>query len=164
MACQHQLSAAADLLLAAADMIQIAFSFLLHPGECTDTNSTSTPFLINDVQLSIGQRRLNLLLDPITNLQQACFASLAFQDQKNGVCGEVIGLARSGDPYLCPVLAIVRCVLHWRTHSKNVHCPLACVYSSPICTTPLYHTTAIHRAVTATGPSTLGFLPSDVSA
>ena len=39
---------------AIADMIIIAFFFLLRPGEYTNNNSNSTPFHLEDVQLFIG--------------------------------------------------------------------------------------------------------------
>jgi len=87
-------------------MIIIAFFFLLWPGKYTDSNQEST-LRFYDVQLFIGQQRLDLLHDSIALILQARFASLTFTDQKNGVRGEVIGLGCSGDPYLCPVKAII---------------------------------------------------------
>ncbi|KAL7523299.1 hypothetical protein ACHAWF_000463, partial [Thalassiosira exigua] len=55
-------------------------------------------------------------------LLQARFGSLTFTEQKNGVRGEVIGLECSGDPYLCPVKALVRRVFYLR--SENTVCNL----------------------------------------
>ena len=88
---------------ATADMIVIAFFFLLRPGKYTD-NPNNT-FRLADVQLFIGDTRIDLTTAPIEQVQQAHFASLTFTNQKNGVRGEVIGLAHSGDPNLCPVLS-----------------------------------------------------------
>jgi len=144
-------------------MIIIAFFFLLRPGEYTDAPSDTVPFTLGNVQLFIGPRRLDLNTTPIAELSQARFASLTFGDQKNGVRGEVIGLARSGDPYVCPVLAIVRRVIHLRTHSAPLDTPLARVYGSSSRVTPAAITKSLRDAVTFLGPD-LGFLASDVSA
>ena len=81
---------------AAADMIIIAFFFLLHPGEYTDNNED--PFHLNDTRLFIGDTRLPLLTAPASELSLARFASLTFTSQKNGVRVEVTGLACSGNP------------------------------------------------------------------
>ena len=146
---------------AAADMIIMAFFFLLRPGEYTDNNKT--PFRLDDVQLFIGDTRIHLLTAPIEQLRQARFASLTFTNQKNGVRGEVIGLACSGDPYVCPVQAIIRRVLYLRQHSAPGTTPLARVFNTTHPVTPSVLTECIRESVTYLGPS-LGFLPHEVSA
>ena len=65
-------------------MIIIAFFFFLWPGEYTDSNQESTPFCFSDVQLFIGQQRVDLLHDSIALILQARFATLTFTDQKMG--------------------------------------------------------------------------------
>ena len=110
-------------------MIIIAFFFLLRPGEYTDNNKD--PFRLADTQLFIGDTRLDLSCSPESELKVATFASLTFTSQKNGVRGEVIGLACSGDPYLCPVKAIIRRVLFLRSHSAPPSTPLARVFHTP---------------------------------
>ena len=164
---QH-LDSSSTLLRAAADMIIIAFFYLLRPGEYTDSPSDTVPFTFEDVQLSIGQQRLNLLTCPLAELREARFASLTFTNQKNGVRGEVIGLGRSGDPFICPVLAIIRRIIHLREHSAPLSTPLARVYHtnstiSKRTVTPKLITKTLRDAVTYLGPN-LGFLASDVSA
>ena len=149
--------------IAIADMIIIGFFFLLRPGEYTDSSSESTPFRLADVQLFIGQTRLNILEAPIQQLQQAQFATLEFTDQKNGVRGEIIGLGRSGDPYLCPVLSIIRRVLYLRSHNVHPHSPLVRVMNTPSRVTAASITKVLRDCVTYLGAD-LGFLPSDVSA
>ena len=144
-----------------ADMIVIAFFFLLRPGEYTDNDNN--PFRLADVQLFIGDTRINLSTAPLEQVQQARFASLTFTNQKNGVRGEVIGLARSGDPYVCPVQAIIRRVLYLRQHSAPNNTPIARVFSTTATVTADAITRCIRDAVTYIGPD-LGFLPSDVSA
>jgi hypothetical protein len=47
--------------LAIADMIAIAFFFLIRPGEYTGTTADDTPFRLEDVALHIRDRRLDVL-------------------------------------------------------------------------------------------------------
>ena len=54
-------------LCATADMIIIAFFYLLRPGEYTDNNKS--PFRLEDVQLFIGDTRINLTTAPMEQLQ-----------------------------------------------------------------------------------------------
>lgn len=160
------LAAANPSSIAIADMIVIAFFFLLRPGEYTGTPSDTSPFRLCDARLSVG----GCYLDPATcsdaALQSATFTSLTFTNQKNGVRGEVIGLGRSKDPNLCPVLAIIRRVLHLRRHGAPPDTPLATYYSNgsfhPV--EPSDITTALRTAVTILGPATLGFNPADITA
>ncbi|KAL3809642.1 hypothetical protein ACHAXA_003728, partial [Cyclostephanos tholiformis] len=146
---------------AASDMIILAFFFLLRPGEYT--NNDGDPFRLENVQLFIGDTRLPILVAPECELRLARFASLTFTTQKNGVRGEVIGLACSGDPYLCPVQAIIRRVLYLREHTAPPTTPLARVFNTPDKVTASYLTVQIRDAVAACGPH-LGFLPTEVSA
>ncbi len=150
-----------DTYRAAADMVIIAFFFLLRPGEYTDNDKD--PFRLTDTQLFIGDTRLQLLTAPAEELRRARFASLTFTSQKNGVRGEVIGLACSGDPYLCPVKAIICRMLYLRSHLAPPSTPLARVFNTPDKVTASYLTTCICDSVAALGPD-LGFLPSDLSA
>lgn len=154
-----------DFNKATADMIMIAFFFLLRPGEYTVDGSAeeSTPFRLTDVQLFIGQTRIDLATATEAQIRCATFVSLTFTDQKNGVRGEVIGLGRSGDAFLCPVLAVIRRVLHLRAHNADPTTPLATVCSTPRKVTPTVITETLRETVRSIGPS-LGFLPDDVSA
>ena len=153
------------LLRAIADMIIIAFFYLLRPGEYTDSTSDTVPFTLGDVQLFLGPRRLNLLSTPEEELLRATSASLTFTTQKNGVPGEVIRLGRTGHHFCCPTLAIVRRVLHLRTHGAPLSTPLARAFTAdgPRSVTPTHITTHLRNAVKYLGTD-LGFLPSDVSA
>ena len=154
-----------ELLIATADMICIAFFYLLRPGEYTVSPADSTPFELKDVQLFAGQRRLDLNTALDAELLSATFASLTFDKQKNGVRGEVIGHATSGDRQLCAVRALARRVIHLRSHAAPPSTPLAGAFtaSGHKLVKPALITNAIRLAVTHLGPS-LGFLPSDVSA
>jgi hypothetical protein len=149
----------------AADMIGLAFFFLLRPGEYANSPSDSTPFEARDVQLFHGQQRLNLSNASDAQLLTATFCSLTFRDQKNGVKGEVVGLSHGGDPFLSPTKILARCIIYIRSHTDDTHIPL-CKYftaNSSKCITPRDITKLLRDAVTFLGPS-LGFLPSDVTA
>jgi hypothetical protein len=151
--------------LAVADMIVLAFFFLLRPGEYTATASDTTPFRMCDVQLFIGPVRIDPATADEQSLWSATFASLTFTTQKNGVRGEVIGLGRSGDPEFCPVLCLVRRILHLRHFNAPAETPLATYFSNqkwhPI--TPADITVTLRLAAAVLGP-TYGFLPKDISA
>ena len=76
-----------------SDMIIIAFSFLLRPGEYTGTKSDSAPFSLSDVTFSVGRTLFDSATATATNneLAAATFVILIFTTQKKGVHGEKIG-------------------------------------------------------------------------
>lgn len=153
------------LVVGISDMITIAFFFLLRPGEYTATNSDTQPFQFKSVQLFIGDYRLNLQTASASQLLSATFAALTFDKQKNGVEGEVIGLAKSGDPYLCPVKAIARRLIHLRQHNVSQDTPLATIFNinnTRVNISPSMITTTLRHHVNLIG-TVLGFLPTDVS-
>jgi hypothetical protein len=154
--------------IAVADMIVIAFFFLLRPGEYTGTATDDTPFRLADIILFLGARRIHgpaLLTAPDTGLAAATGVSLTFTTQKNGVKGEVVFHGRSGHLLACPVRAIVRRILHHRAHRSPLDTPLASYYERG----RLRHvaaadiTSALRLSVQAIGLP-LGLLPSDISA
>ena len=165
----HRIAAIAqsadELTKGICDMILLAFFFLLRPGEYTDSQSDTTPFQLQDVQVFIGRRRLDLGTCTEADLSSATFISLTFTDQKNGVRGEVIGLSTSGNPYVCPVRAVCRRIQHLRTHGAQPATPLARVFAFGAWAkiTPTHITTTLRTAVSFLGPE-LGFLAADVSA
>lgn len=115
---------------AVTDMIVVAFYFLLRPGEYTGTTRDDHPFLLKDVQLHHFSRLLNIMQDPIPLIQAANFAALTFTKQKNGTMNERLVHGLSGDARCCPVQAIIRLVIHHRTHQSTLSTPLASYYSS----------------------------------
>ena len=155
----------AELLRAVADMIIIAFFYLLRPGEYTDAASDTTPFTLGDVQLFVGERRINLDTASPAEIKSARAASLTFTTQKNGIRGEVIVLGLSGDPYVCPVLAVVRRVLHLRGRDKRT--PLARCFPTKESrgqgVTPKRVSDTLKNTVEYLGHD-LGFLKNEVSA
>ncbi len=81
---QHSTSSNSFLVAVAAMIITAVFFLLWRLGEYTDSNQESTPFRFSDVQLFIGQQRVDLLHDSIALILRARFASLNFTDQKMG--------------------------------------------------------------------------------
>jgi hypothetical protein len=152
---------------ALADMICLAFFFLLRPGEYTGTVTITQPFACRDVSFFLGDHRLDKATATADQLYSATFVTLEFTTQKNGVRGEVIGLGRSGDPSFCPVLAAARRIIHLRAAAAPQHQPLAS-YVHPTSTrlhriTPTELTHLLRLSVQVLGPS-YGFLPKDISA
>ena len=66
-----------------ADIICIAFFFLLHPGEYAGTTSDDTAFTLNDVYLYLGKQKLSLTTATDTELIAATSCALHFTTQKN---------------------------------------------------------------------------------
>jgi hypothetical protein len=165
------LAAAADATThtqAVANMICLAFFFLLRPGEYTGTPSETTLFTLQeDIQCWVGQQCYLATTIPLDELPRLTFVTLTFTTQKNGVRGEVIGLGRSGNPALCPVMTLARRIAHLRTHHAPPTQPLASYYK-PL--SPAIHlikpsdiTAALRFSTAIIGPS-VGFLPADISA
>jgi hypothetical protein len=124
----------AALLLATVDMAYIGFFYLNRPGEYsepTSPDSLSAPFRLCDVELSIGSRVFNAAYATLADIQHATFASLIFTNQKNAVRGEKIGHARSGHTYACPVLALIRRIVHLRQNHAPHTAPLYLTFVSP---------------------------------
>lgn len=149
-----------------ANMIGLAFFFLLQPGEYTDSPSDTSPFWFLDVQMWIGQQRLNLCTASAAQCSTATFCSLTFRDQKNVVQGEVIDLGYSGDPHLSPPRILAQRILHLPAHNASNDTPLVCIYQHQHSTAvkPNDITITLHNAITYLTPASLGFLPSDVFA
>ena len=150
-----------------ADMLVLAFFFLLRPGEYTSAESTSHPFLLRDVAFRVGFRYINPLTASLEDIRSATFVTLTFSTQKNAVRGEVVGLGRSGDPYLCPVRAVIRRVVHLRQNFASHKTPLSAYFlhnaQHPKHLPSAVLTLALRQAATLLGPR-LGFKPLDISA
>lgn len=150
---------------AISDMVIIAFFYLLRPGEYTGTSNDDTPFRLQDVQLFKNGQRLDLFTARADDILSAHSASLTFTTQKNGVRGEVVNHGRSGDPLVCPVLAIARRILHLRANQARPDTILAAYFRGGrrLLVQASDITLALRTASEHVGPQ-LGYLPSDVSA
>jgi hypothetical protein len=67
--------------------------------------------------------------------------ALEFTKQKNGVQGEIVSLGQSGHNLLCPVLAMIHRIRHFRLHHAPQTTPIYTYYthnsSWPVTTTTL---------------------------
>ena len=118
-------------LLAAADLIVIAFFFLMRPGEycsSTSTDEVSHPFTLADLTFSSQGIPINHLEAPLDELTTASEVLLTFTRQKNANRGEKIGHACSGDPLFCPVQALIRRVKHLRMNGASPTCTIHTYY------------------------------------
>ena len=152
-----------DTSLAVSDLAYMGFFWLLRPGEyCSSTESH--PFRLCDVQLFIGDRRIDALTCPLAELALVNFATLTFTTQKNCVRGEIIGHGLSHHPFACPVLCTVNRLRYLRSHQAPAHTPLCAVMRNRWCqVSSSLITDTIRVSAALIGPR-LGFLPSDVSA
>ena len=154
-------------LQAIADMIIIAFFFLLRPGEYTGTESDSSPYRLSDVTFSIGRTGFNTSTATDNELSAATFVILTFSTQKNGVRWGKIGHGDTGDPLLCPKEALRRRVTHLRQQEAPANTHLA-RFKSPrghwMNVTPTKITAHLKATVKLFAGTHLGFTHHDVSA
>jgi hypothetical protein len=92
--------------LAVINMLCLAFFFLCRPGEYRAPTTDNATFRLEDVTIYVGNQRLLAPAATPFHLNRATFVTLMFTNQKNAVCGKVIGLGLSGDAFVCPVKAI----------------------------------------------------------
>jgi len=150
---------------AVADMICIAFYYLLRPGEYTGTTSDDGAFNIEDVTLHLGDRRLNLLTCKDFEIEAATSASYTFTTQKNGKRNDVISHARSGDNLCCPVKATIRRILYHRKHNTSHDKPLASYYRKKrLITIKAKDITDALRTATTCNEHITGISSSEISA
>jgi len=149
-----------------ADLIILAFFYLLRPGEYTLSPAPeSAPFRLQDVHLFRGAHKLPIATVSEADLLTAAYCGLEFSTQKNCVKGEVIGLGLSQHPDWCPVRATVRRVIALRRAHAPPDTPLhAYFHQGRWCGVTSANVTAQLRvAVTAIG-ATYGLQPSDICA
>jgi hypothetical protein len=146
-------------------MITLGFFFLLRPGEYAFTdNSDAAPFRLQDVHVLRYNVRLSVLTCPEHDLDTATHVALEFTKQKNGVRGELVGLGRSGHPFLCPVKAMIDRIKHLRLHQAHPTHHIYQYYTgtrwAAITTSEL---TQHFRHATYLLGHTVGINPSDIS-
>ena len=151
---------------AKADLIIIAFWFLLRPGEyCFNPDGDNAPFRLQDVSFEYFSETVNAALLPIPLLGPLPEVHLRFTIQKNMTRDEDISHGDTSHPLLSPVKAVWRRVEHLRKHNAPPGTPLHTVYidSQPINITSKQLTDDLRAGVEAIGPS-LNLLPSEISA
>ena len=109
---------------AIADMLIIAFYFLMRPGEHCHSGGNPHPFLIQDIQLYANGVLLSHTTCPLSALSHATYMTLTFTTQKNANRGEKIGHACASHPLVCPVKATIRRLSHLRLHHAAPTSPL----------------------------------------
>ena len=97
-------------------MIQLAYFFLLRPGEYTGTNYPTTSFQLKYVFLICGTANFDTLQTPAAAIKTATYGKLDFTTHKNDVRGEVMRHGTSGDAQMRPKSALIRRVLYFREH------------------------------------------------
>ena len=154
-------------LHAVADMIIIAFFFLLWPGEYTCTKFDSSPFRLSDVTFSVSRTVFDTATSTDNELAAAIFVILIFSTQKIGVQGEKIGHRATGDLMLYPKESFWRRVMHLRQHSAPANTPLAC-FKTPrgrwTNVTAIMITAHLKATVKLLAETHQGFTYNDVSA
>jgi hypothetical protein len=145
-------------------MLLLGFYFLLHPGEYAFTdNEDAASFQYCDVHLLIHSHRLNHYTSSDDELQCVTFIGLEFTNQKNRVCGELIGVGKSGHTTWCPVHALLDHIKHMCHYNASPTTPL---YKYFDCTWKHIDTTLLTRhlrnTVTALG-LTYGIQPNKIS-
>ena len=101
--------------LCTADMIWLAFFFLLRTGEYSSPTATTHPFTLDDVHLQIGARILDVATASERDLDVVDHVSLEFRDQKNGHRGERVGHGCSAHRFACPVKVVIRRIKYLRS-------------------------------------------------
>jgi hypothetical protein len=154
-----------DASQATADLICIAFFFLLRPGEYTHTNNNN-PFRLQDVQFHTGQRIVMPHQASPTDFDNVTAVALRFTNQKNGGKGEVIAHSCSGDILVCPCKAVIRRARYLLQHKQPPSAPLCRFFQNGIThhVSTIHIRNALHESLNAIGPTTLGIQRHEIDA
>ena len=135
---------AGDKDLAIADLIQVAFYYLLRVGEYTHKAGTrdsrsrakqTQPFRMKDVAFfGWNKSRQRIYRLPRTASDEEILNSkcvtLQLDNQKNGWKGVCINHEHNGDPIHCGTRAIARRYIHIRRHTNDMDTPLYTFYEN----------------------------------
>ena len=130
--------AASERTKATADLITIAFYYLLRVGEYTvkghrNTTKQTVQFQMKHVTFfkhdSTGRLQQLSRKAPDEDFLGAHSATLRLENQKNGWKGVCIHQECNGDPYHCPVRALGRRFLHIRQHTADSNTCLSTFFS-----------------------------------
>lgn len=149
--------------LASADMMWLAFFFLLRPGEYSASTSDSHPFRQSNVQLWSGSTPVDPFAASPTTLLACTFVALTFETQKNGIRAEQIGHGRSLHPVACPVLCVVRRILYLRS-TLATPSTFLCSVGPSLAPLPSIHITTLLRSACLSTHNFSGFHPSSITA
>ena len=154
---------------AAADLINIAFYYLLRVGEYTKPKSHRTntiPIRVADITFRNHHGHKIPHTAPLQTLLQAAEATIWIPNQKKGTKGECIHHQCTGTPH-SPIKSLARRIHHILSHGGTGSTGLY-YYQCPFNTgwqaiTSHYINTTLKRAAADTNLYQLGYTPSDVS-
>jgi hypothetical protein len=154
---------------ATADLINIAFYYLLRVGEYTKPRTTTTntiPIRIQDITFRTPTGALIANTSPLATLLAATEATIRMPTQKNGVKGQCIHQECTGTIY-SPVNSLARRVHHIMSHNGTPNTNLFCfhhpLYTNWRAITSQHINTTLKRAAGKIGLYNLGYGPGDVS-
>ena len=132
--------AATEHTSATADLILIAFYYLLRVGEYTMKSTRNNTKQTIQFQLrhitffahdNLGRLRQLPRNASDDDILKAHGATLQLENQKNGWKGVCIHQECNGDAYHCPVKALGRRYIHIRQHTTDQHAPLSTFFHTP---------------------------------
>jgi hypothetical protein len=122
------LSSPTSHLAAVADLLIIAYFFLLRPGEYCYQREANTPFRLQDVSFRTPAGTYNAAVVDLALLDSVQLSHLRFTNQKNGDRDQDISHGLTTDPIFCPTKALIRRIHHLRYHQAPADTPLHTVY------------------------------------
>jgi hypothetical protein len=116
------------------DLVIVGHFWLLRPAECLHgaAEGRSQAFRLADISFIVNGKHY-AAADPSLNdlnINAHDYASLTFNDQKNGVRGEQVGHKATSDPELCPCKALARLAQHLRDHDAPITTPISAYWDS----------------------------------
>ena len=118
------------------DLILVGYFWLLRPVEYSDTGpreGRSQAFLLRHTYFTLESQTYsgcNVPLNDLKDPRRLESGTLEFDDQKNGVRGEMVGHRVNNDPLLCPVKALARLVLRLRSAHADADTPIYMHYNN----------------------------------
>lgn len=157
---------------ATADLITVAFYFLLRVGEYTRpaksrSDTLTVPFRVGDITLRDANHHRIDPTAPLEQLLTATEATMKIENQKNGMQGGVIHQEATGLPH-CPIKALARRIHNIMSNGGTLFTPIYQSYTAPgkaYYISPQQVTAMVRDAAGAIGmyEDTIGFKRSDIS-
>ena len=127
----HYASSADPAARTAANLVTVAFFFLLRVGEYTpappNTPKQTTPLRLQDVTFWNGVVALPRTATHDQRLA-ASAVTISLDNQKNGNRGDTLHHTRTGDPHFCPVIALANAIRP--IASAPLHTPIGTTYAA----------------------------------
>ena len=148
-----------------ADLLIVAFFYLLRPGEYTYDKKNNHPFRLCDVTYQTPTGFFNAATVPLSQLDHATMSVLNLTTQKNLRKNQPLTAGDTDDALLSPLKATRRLVKRLRQHSAPPNAPLHTAYlpdGSTKAVTARMLTQALRSSCKVLGPS-LGISGRDIS-